>query len=164
MAAASAYVRRPLRRGVTSLFSDMKPLYRSPAKAAQLGAIMEGILASLQSGAGSRSTALPGSEPAAASTEASAEAEPPASNTPEPTDAAGAAASPAQPLKGPGDGPQTDLWTMFYLAQHFDRLGRTGTWPHCDCPKSRCCHCGDHRVDKGQQACELLSGPAPSQV
>ena len=110
----------------------MKPLYRSPAKAAQLGAIMEGILASLQRGAGSQSTAHTGSESAAASTEASAEAEPRSSGTPEPTDAAGAAASPAQQPKGLGDGPQTDLWTMFYLAQHFDRLGRTGTWPRCD--------------------------------
>ena len=126
-------MRRPLRRGVTSLFSDMKPLYRSPAKAAQLGAIMEGILASLQSGAGSQSAALPGSEPAAASTGASAEGAPP-SDVLEAADAAGAAgpaASPAQPQQGPGDGPQTDLWTMFYLAQHFDRLGRTGEWPLC---------------------------------
>ena len=119
-------MRRPLQRGVTSLFSDMKPLYRSPDKAAQLGAIMEGILASLQTSADCGLPALTGSIAApAASDGVSAEGQPP-SGTREAAAVAGPAASPAQRRKGPEDGPQTDLWTMFYLAQHFDRLGRTG--------------------------------------
>ena len=124
VAAASAYVRRPLRRGVTSLFSDLKPLYRDAAKAAHLEAVMEAILASLQSSEeqlsanGDVSLAKPSE---GASNSAAAQPEDDGSAAAEE-----AAASPAQPPSDRPDGPQTQLWVMFYLAQHYDRLGRTG--------------------------------------
>ncbi len=117
-------MRRPLRRGVTSLFSDLKPLYRVTTKAEQLGALMEGILASLQSSKGQSSAnggASAANPSAGANHSAAASAEDSSSAA-----AAETAASPAQPPSGPPDGPQTELWAMFYLAQHYDRLGRTG--------------------------------------
>lgn len=53
-AAADSYVRRYLLRGIPSLFSDLKPLYASSAKAALLGQLFERHAASLQA-----SNALP---------------------------------------------------------------------------------------------------------
>jgi peptide alpha-N-acetyltransferase len=46
-AAADAYVRRPLARGVPSLFADLRPLYADAAKAAALGEVLTRIEAAL---------------------------------------------------------------------------------------------------------------------
>lgn len=61
-AAAEAYVRRPLERGVPSLFSDLRPLYSDSAKAADLGTLMEG----LRDGLGDSGNKLPPLSAAAA--------------------------------------------------------------------------------------------------
>eukprot|EP00887_Chlorella_sp_A99_P007802 scaffold20.g7802.t1 len=49
-AAADAYVRRPLSKGVPSLFSDLRPLYADPAKAAALAALFARLEAALAAG------------------------------------------------------------------------------------------------------------------
>ncbi|KAL4424899.1 hypothetical protein ABPG77_002122 [Micractinium sp. CCAP 211/92] len=54
VAAADAYVRKYLLRGIPSLFSDLKPLYRSESKAALLGQLFERLATSLE-----QSCALP---------------------------------------------------------------------------------------------------------
>ncbi|KAL4451836.1 hypothetical protein ABPG75_007498 [Micractinium tetrahymenae] len=92
VAAADAYVRRYLLRGIPSLFSDMKPLYRSASKAALLGQLFERLAASLE-----QSGALPPLQ-----------------------GAEGCEQQQQQPA------PQALVWTLFYLAQHHDKLGNTG--------------------------------------
>ena len=47
--AAKTYMLPPLRKGVPSLFADLKPLYRDPKKAALLGEILEDWMATLES-------------------------------------------------------------------------------------------------------------------
>ena len=50
LAAADAYVRRPIRKGVPSLFADLKPLYADAAKAGLLEQLMTGYLEALAAG------------------------------------------------------------------------------------------------------------------
>lgn len=47
MAAADAYVRRFLQKGIPSLFTDLKSLYADSAKAAALEQLFERLLAAL---------------------------------------------------------------------------------------------------------------------
>jgi tetratricopeptide (TPR) repeat protein len=56
-AAFARYVPPYLRKGIPSLFSDLKPLYKSPAKAAAIEEVMLANLASLEAG-----QTLPGSD------------------------------------------------------------------------------------------------------
>ncbi len=110
MAATNAYVRRFLVKGVPSLFSDLKPLYNQPGKAELLEGLFERLLQSLKD---------TGSFPALASTQAAGDkdAEPSGGD---------AADSSITSTSADGETPQAELWTMFYLAQHYDRMGRTG--------------------------------------
>ncbi|CAL8463644.1 g3178 [Coccomyxa elongata] len=87
--AADAYVRKFLNKGIPSLFSDLKAIYRDPAKRDSLGSLMQRLLKSLEN-----TGFLP-------------------------------------PLRnhdsGPQPpGPQAKLWALYYLAQHYDKLGQTG--------------------------------------
>ena len=110
VAAANTYVRKFLRRGVTSLFSDLKPLYKQSGKAALLGTLFERILASLRTNG-----AFPEQPDSQSPAQGRAEAEPAAEDS---------APSGSEPPAA--EGPQAELWTTFYLAQHYDRMGRTG--------------------------------------
>jgi tetratricopeptide (TPR) repeat protein len=74
-AAAEAYVRRPLERGVPSLFSDLRPLYADVSKAEALGKLMEGLRAAVEAGGGGgRLPPLSAAAAAAAAGEADDEA------------------------------------------------------------------------------------------
>jgi N-alpha-acetyltransferase 15/16, NatA auxiliary subunit len=103
-AAADAYVRRFLERGIPSLFTDLKPLYQDAAKAAALGELFERLAAAL-----SDTGRLPELGDAAAA-QASQEGQPEAAS---------------EWAEQPG-GEDVLLWTWIYLVQHYDRVGRTG--------------------------------------
>lgn len=93
----SAYALPLLRKGVPSLFADIRPLYADAAKAGRIGALLEGWLAALLAGG-----ALPADGGAA--------------------DGAGGAACGE---KGSGaEVPSTLMWVRFMLAQHYDAHGR----------------------------------------
>ncbi|CDF40167.1 unnamed protein product [Chondrus crispus] len=57
-----AYVRKFLRKGVSSLFSDMRPLYSNPTKAAALGKLFENFRQSLEKGDHSTASKQNGSD------------------------------------------------------------------------------------------------------
>lgn len=97
-AAADAFVRRYLSRGIPSLFSALRPLLADGAKAEALGRLFRRLEAGL---------VADGAFPPLA--------QPPGGGG----DGAGAAPEKAQ-------SPQALVWTRYYLAQHCDALGDTG--------------------------------------
>lgn len=134
------YVRSFLRRGVPSLFSDIKPLYANASKGAALGVLFEGYRKCLENADSSR---LP---PVLAMPSEDGEDDP--ASTVVPQDGDGAASEP----------PCTLLWVYHFLAQHYDRLGlrklalesidlaiaHTPTAIECYLVKARILkHCGD---------------------
>ncbi|KAG2439621.1 hypothetical protein HXX76_004973 [Chlamydomonas incerta] len=95
-AAADAYLRRGLTRGVPSLFVDMRPLADAdPAKQAALLRLAESYRDALRAGPGAAFPPLAGGAAGAAGGEAPAP-----------------------------ESPQTLVWVLFFLARFYDRLGR----------------------------------------
>jgi len=164
-AAAEAYVRRPLERGVPSLFSDLRPLYADAAKAEALGALMERLRAAVEKDSRLPAAAAEAADDAANNNNGSSSSsakrkgkaggktrsgddyelqddevdddQPP---PPRPTgwlrralkkgkrgndggDEASAGAAAGGDEEEDDGGVQT--WTLHYLSQHYDELGRT---------------------------------------
>lgn len=133
-----AYVRRFLRKGIPSVFSDVKQLYTNTSKAEQLGKLFEGYRECLEDeGRGSLPAPMPVPDVDAELQEILGK------------DAA---------LDTDAEPPCTLLWVLHYLAQHYDRLGRrelaletieaalahTPTAIECYLVKARILkHCGD---------------------
>ena len=153
-AVAEAYVRRPLERGVPSLFSDLRPLYADAAKAEALGKLMEslqaavdstGKLPALSAAAAAAAQGKADDEAAAAlaasgaasgknntaNAESSDSAEDPdVAPPPMPTGWLAAALKKGGNNNGNGEGEEEEeggvkTWLLHYLTQHYDELGRT---------------------------------------
>jgi tetratricopeptide (TPR) repeat protein len=116
VAAADGYVRRFISRGIPSLFSDLKPLYADPAKAAALQSLFEGYAAHLRQ-QGTMPPLKQGS-----SSGSSANGTNSSSSTNGPAAANGTSSSNGGSSSGE-DNPLT--WVLHYLSQHYDRLGQT---------------------------------------
>mmetsp|Transcript_2029 Transcript_2029/g.3159 ORF Transcript_2029/g.3159 Transcript_2029/m.3159 type:complete len:899 (+) Transcript_2029:210-2906(+) len=91
LAAADRYVRGYIRKGIPSLFMDLRPLYRDSSKAAAIGDLFESYRSALTAGKG-----LPPLPPS--------------------TDCSANGASEVE-------SPQTAVWVLYFLAQHYDQLG-----------------------------------------
>lgn len=123
MAAADAYVRRFIDRGIPSLFSNLKPLYADPAKAQALQALFEGYAAALRK-TGSMPALSNGAALASSSSSKAANGPSGSSSSNGPSAANGSSSSSAAPAGGDGeDNPLT--WVLHYLSQHYDRMGDT---------------------------------------
>ena len=107
MAAADAYVRPFLLKGVPSLFSDLKPLYADQQKAAVLGELFEKY--------DTVSSSSNGELPALLLLTAAA----PCSNV-----TANGNVSSSSPDNTTSDA-ETKVWVKLYLAQHYNHLGNT---------------------------------------
>lgn len=99
--AADLYVRRYILKGIPSLFSDLRPLYKDPAKVEALGSLFARFEASLE-GTGRL---------------------PPAPAGPFARD--GDAAATEHVAEAHALSPQALVWVRLYLAQHADALGNT---------------------------------------
>lgn len=145
-----SYVRPFLRKGVPSLFSDIKPLYMDSSKAEALGNLFVSYRQSLEN--------------------ADHSALPPPLTMPE--EEASANHSSAAEQNGFEEPPCTLLWVLHFLAQHYDRLGQrdsalatiseaiehTPTTIECYLVKARILkHCGDLKgaVDVADEARNL---------
>lgn len=132
---ADAYVRPFLRKGVPSLFSDLKPLYLDMSKANVLGKLFESYVDCLEK---SNAKELPPLIDSASSNGDATNKE----------------------LTQTFEPPCTLLWVLHYLAQHFDKLGHrdkaldmieraiahTPTAIECYLAKARIVkHCGDFK-------------------
>lgn len=115
VAAADAYVRRFISRGIPSLFSDLRPLYVDPAKADTLQTLFEGYAAHLRQ----HGSMPPLQQEPSSSTSSSTAANGPSSSSNGPSAANGVISSSASGE----DNPLT--WVLHYLSQHYDRLGAT---------------------------------------
>lgn len=96
-----AYVRKFLRKGVSSLFSDMRPIYSNPTKAAALGKLFENFRQSLESDADGDLPAL--------------------TLMPGKTEGDHSTASKQNGSDGNAPTPVL-LWVLHFLAQHYDCL------------------------------------------
>lgn len=108
LTALDAHMRRYLSRGIPSLFVDIRPLFREPAKLAAAESLAESYADSLRS-----SSAFPAAAGASTSgsTNSSVNAE----------ERGGGEAG----TSGRGDeaeSPQTLVWVLYFLARHYDRL------------------------------------------
>lgn len=103
-----AYVRSFLRRGVPSLFSDLKTLYVDESKATALGRLFESYLESVEGEASALPPLLP--IPANPITEGDS------SKT-------NSDSAPTGSSEKEQEAECTFLWILHYLAQHYDRIG-----------------------------------------
>lgn len=124
VAAADAYVRRFISRGIPSLFSDLKPLYADTTKAAALQELFEGYAAALrttgsmpplQQGASSSSHSSDNNNNRPPSSSSSSSNGPAAANGTSSSNGAGSSSGEDNPL----------TWVLHYLSQHYDGLGQT---------------------------------------
>lgn len=124
MAAADAYVRRFISRGIPSLFSDLKPLYADTTKAAALQELFEGYAAALrttgsmpplQQGASSSTSGSDNNNNRPPSSSSSSSNSPAAANGTSSSNGAGSSSGEDNPL----------TWVLHYLSQHYDGLGQT---------------------------------------
>lgn len=133
---ADAYVRRFLRKGVPSLFSDVKQLYADSSKADVFGSLFDGYRAFLENPEKARLPRL----------------------TPMPKEASDVVLPESIKDDVEEEPPCTLLWVLHFLAQHYDRLGKrdlaletieaaiehTPTAIECYLVKARILkHCGD---------------------
>jgi N-alpha-acetyltransferase 15/16, NatA auxiliary subunit len=102
------YMRPALRRGVPSLFSDLKPLYAIPSKANAIFTLFSSYALGLKSG----HSRLP---PCMCNPDDPADARTPTTNS-------DASAEASVEVSGQ-DSPTTLLWIHHFLAQHWDRVG-----------------------------------------
>lgn len=117
IAAADAYVRRFISRGIPSLFSDLKPLYVDTAKAQALQTLFEGYAAHLR-----QHGSMPPLKQAASSS-SSSDTRPSSSSS---SSNGPAAANGTSSSNGGSSGEDNPLiWVLHYLSQHYDRLGQT---------------------------------------
>lgn len=119
VAAADAYVRRFIRRGIPSLYSDLKPLYVDTAKAQALQTLFEGYAAHLR-----QHGSMPPLKQAADSSSSSSNSDTrPSSSS---SSNGPAAANGTSSSNGGSSGEDNNLtWVLHYLSQHHDRLGET---------------------------------------
>lgn len=128
LTAAHQYVHHYLVKGIPSLFSDLKPLYRDAAKAAALGQLFEQLRDSCQAKGhlpqppASSSSSGADAGAAAASSSSSSTGENHSSGDGRMNGTSAAAASSSSSSSGE-DNPLT--WITYYLAQHHQRLGDT---------------------------------------
>jgi peptide alpha-N-acetyltransferase len=125
VAAADAYVRRFIDRGIPSLYSDLKPLYADSSKAAALQELFEGYAAALrasgsmpplqQGGAGSSSSSDNNNNRPPSSSSSSSNGAAAANGTSSSNGAGSSSSGEDNPL----------TWVLHYLSQHYDGLGQT---------------------------------------